>query len=182
MPVLALPTVAAHASFLEAMGEFRDEGRGVATDDSMIGRDLRAFGDRWHEPGAFASYVERLHADRLEETPRPPTWVPCTTWWWLDGDVFLGRIALRHRLNDALRAVGGHIGYDVRRSVRRRGHAIAMLRRVLVEAAALGIDDALLTCDHDNLGSRRTIESCGGRLDNPGDDKLRYWIATRPLA
>jgi predicted acetyltransferase len=179
MPVLALPTVAAHASFLEAMAEFRGEGRGNAGDDTMIGRDLRAFGDTWHEPAVFATYVARLHADRLEDTPRPAGWVPCTTWWWLEGEVFLARIALRHRLTEGLLETGGHIGYDVRPSARRRGHATAMLRVVLPETAALGIADALLTCDQDNLGSRRVIETCGGRLEDQRGRKLRYWIATR---
>lgn len=180
MPVLALPTVDAHSSFVEAMDEFRNEGRGDAGDDSMIGRELRAFGRTWTEPGVFASYVEQLRADRFEETPRPPGWVPCTTWWWLDGRIFVGRIALRHRLTEALRAAGGHIGYDVRPSARRRGHATAMLRQVLIEAATLGIADVLVTCDEDNVGSRRVIEACGGQLDDRRGRKLRYWIA-RPL-
>jgi predicted acetyltransferase len=178
MPELVLPTVDVHASFLEAMSEFTAEGRGGASDDSMIGRDLRELGATWHEPGVFAGYVARLCADRHEDTPRPPTWVPCTTWWWLDGACYLGRIALRHRLNEVLRDAGGHIGYDVRPSARRRGHATAMLRGAVAEAAARGIADALLTCDCDNLGSRRVIETCGGRLEDQRGRKLRYWIAT----
>jgi predicted acetyltransferase len=179
VPLLALPTVTVHASFLEAMEEFRNEGHGNASDDSTIGRDLRLLGDTWHEPDVFASYVEQLRAERLEETPRPPGWVPCTTWWWLEGEIFLGRIALRHRLTENLRAVGGHVGYDVRPSARRQGHATAMLRQVLIEAAVLGIADVLVTCDRTNVGSQRVIEACGGQLDHQRGHKLRYWIGTR---
>ena len=179
MPELALPTIAAHASFLAAMAEFRAEGRGETGDFSSIGCDLRVLGATWHEPAVFASYVDELCAARLEATPRLAGWVPCTTWWWLDGGEFLGRIALRHRLNDTLLASGGHIGYDVRPSARRRGHATAMLRGVLAEAAALGIERALLTCDDDNVASRRVIEACGGALADQRAYRLRYWIATR---
>jgi predicted acetyltransferase len=178
VPTLDLPTLAAHTSFLEAMAEFRAEGRGGADDDTMIGRDLREYGARWHDPAVFAAYVDKLLADRLEETPRAASWVPCTTWWWLDGAQFIGRIALRHRLNAALTAVGGHIGYDVRPSARRRGHATAMLRAVLREAGARGITEALVTCDVDNVGSRRVIAACGGRLEDQRGHKLRFWIAT----
>jgi predicted acetyltransferase len=57
--------------------------------------------------------------------------VPCTTLWWVDGPAHLGRIAIRHRLTPWLREVAGHIGYDVRPSARRRGHATAMLAAAL---------------------------------------------------
>jgi hypothetical protein len=40
--------------------------------------------------------------------------VPMTTLWWVDGERFLGRLAIRHRLTPALEKAGGHIGYDVR--------------------------------------------------------------------
>jgi predicted acetyltransferase len=75
---------------------------------------------------------------------------------------------------------GGHIGYVVRPSVRRQGHATAMLAAALPVAASLGIDPVLVTCDHDNLGSRRVIEANGGVFEDQRDEKLRYWLPTRP--
>jgi len=33
----------------------------------------------------------------------------------------IGRLSLRHRINDDLRRIGGHVGYDLRPSMRRRG-------------------------------------------------------------
>lgn len=80
-----------------------------------------------------------------------------------DGDV-VGFLGLRHALTTFLENVGGHIGYSVRPAARRRGHASAALRLALGEAAALGIDTALVTCDDDNVASARTIESTGGVL------------------
>ncbi len=129
------------------------------------------------EPDVRA-YVERLKAEALEETPRRPGWVPCTTLWWAEGDEYLGRIAIRHRLTPALTEVGGHIGYDVRRSARRQGHATAMLRAALPVARRLGIDGALITCDVDNLASRKVIEHNGGVLVDELNGKLRYWVRT----
>jgi predicted acetyltransferase len=175
---LADPTEIARSSFLEAIGEFQAEGRCGPGDDSLIGRDFREFGDRWSTDAGFATYLERGKALALEETVRGTGWVPCSTWWWLDGTTFLGRISLRHRLNESLVNVGGHIGYDVRPSARRKGHATAMLRAVLPRAKAMGIQRALLTCDDDNVGSIGVIEGCHGQLEDVRRGKRRYWIAT----
>lgn len=180
MAELVLPREAVRASFLEAMEELRAEGRGGPGDASMVGVEIRAYSRVWSSPEGFSGYVAQLRAQALPETPRPRGHVPCTTWWWVEGDTYLGRVAVRHELNDWLREVGGHIGYDVRPSARRRGHATAMLAAVLPLARALRIDPALVTCDHDNTASRKVIEANGGRLEDARRGKLRYWVPTAP--
>lgn len=100
----------------------------------------------------------------------------------VDG-VLVGRVSLRHDLNEWLAEVGGHIGYCVLPAHRRRGHATQMLRQSLVVAAGLGIPNVLVTCDEDNLGSRKVIEANGGVFErhaiNPdGPLKRRYWVPT----
>jgi len=178
MPVLIAPTVEAHASFIAAMAEFHAEGRGGPDDNSMIGNDLREYGERWADPAVFAQYVRRLNADLLEDSPRPERFVPSTNLWWADGTEYLGRIQIRHRLTDWLRESGGHIGYDIRASARRRGHATRMLHEALPYAAKLGIDPALITCDTGNIASRKVIEKSGGILEDQRGDKLRFWVCT----
>ncbi len=178
MATLALPDVRFRRSFVAAMDEFRAEGRGAADDDSMVGTEIRMSSGDWGTDEAFARFTDRLRAAALEETPRPEGWVPSTTYWWVDGDEYLGRIAIRHSLPPHMLEYGGHIGYDVRSSARRQGHATAMLRAALPLAAELGIEDALITCDVDNVASRRVIEECGGRFEDERVGKLRYWVAT----
>jgi predicted acetyltransferase len=178
MPELSEPTVTVKDSFLAAMAEFRAEGRGAPGEHSMIAGEMRQYGDTWGTDEGFATYVTELRAQALEETPRPAHFVPCTTFWWVDGPEYLGRIAVRHRLNEHLLEEGGHIGYDVRTSARRRGHATAMLRAVLPYAASLGIEKALLTCDDDNVPSRKVIEACGGVLEDERNGVLRFWVPT----
>lgn len=176
MPELITPHVRVHASFATAMEEFAAEGRGCADDNSMIGRDLQR--GQWRTPEDFASYVDHLLADSQEVTRRPVGHVPSTTLWWVDGDEFLGRLSIRHRLNDGLLEYGGHIGYDVRSSRRRQGHATAMLAAALPVALDLGIDPALITCDEGNFGSRRVIENAGGVYEDTRGVKRRYWVPT----
>jgi predicted acetyltransferase len=178
MPDLVPPTARVRISFIAAMDELRAEGLGGPADNSTVGRLIRDFGPGWADPQRFEDYARHMRDQALEDSPRPEGFVPSTTLWWIDGDDYLGRIAIRHRLTPELLDYAGHIGYDVRPSARRRGHATAMLARALPVAAALGIDRALITCDEDNIGSRKVIESNGGQFEGQRGIKLRFWVPT----
>ncbi|MFP3991316.1 GNAT family N-acetyltransferase [Streptomyces sp. E11-3] len=173
MPRLVAPDVRLRVSFLEAMKEFAAEDSG-----DTLARELAEHGASWQEPEGFARYVAAVREEELEEGRRPAGFVPATWYWYVDGDTFLGRIQLRHRLTPQLHDFGGHIGYGVRPSARRRGHATAMLRAILPYARGLGLERVLVTCDATNTGSRRAIEANGGVLEDERGGKLRYWVGT----
>ena len=94
----------------------------------------------------------------------------------------LGMVNLRHYLNDFLFRVGGHIGYSIRPDERRKGYGKLQLRLALEKMEELGVRDLMISCDCDNVASARTIEDCGGVLENVtyspeyGCDIKRYWI------
>jgi predicted acetyltransferase len=130
------------------------------------------------EDTIFARYLERLERDK--HSPREGrvrhTYLIATA-----GDAIIGRVSLRHTLNERLRECGGHLGFGVVPSHRRKGYGTQMLRQSLPIARALGIDRVLLTCDDRNLGSIRIIESCGGVFEDTrpraeGGITRRYWI------
>lgn len=172
MPSLAAPSAQFRSSFVDAMAEFRAEGRGGPDDDTMLGMEYRE--GLWRTADGFDEFTAAF--ERAAVTPSQVGWVCCTTWWWCEGSTYLGRIALRHELTDRLRQIGGHIGYDVRPTARRQGHATAMLAAVLPHARAMGIDAALLTTDTGNTASRKVIEANGGVLKDEVGGVLRYWI------
>lgn len=174
MPALVPPTPAVRTSFLEAMAEFVAEG----ASGSQTAGWIEGHGDTWHTAEGFDAFVRQVRAEEVDEEVLPEGWVLTSTRWWVEGEQYLGRIAVRHVLNDFLRDVGGHIGYDVRPSARRQGHATAMLRAVLPHAHDLGIDPALVTCDDDNVASMRVIEHAGGVLEDVRGTKRRYWLPT----
>ena len=170
MPELVLPDLRYHASYLTAMAE----------DPATFARWGAPTTTVLRSPGAFAGYVASLRADTTDHAPRLADHVPQTVLWWVDGDELLARVGIRHRLTPSLRTFGGHIGYWVRPSARRRGHATAAFRASLAVAWGLGIDPALLTCDHDNVASRRVIEGAGGVFEQRLGEKRLYWVPTHP--
>lgn len=178
MPELVAPDGRFRRSFAASMAEFEAEGRGGSDDRTVLGGYIRERHTEWATDEAFEAFAASIRAAALEETVRRPGFVPDTELWWVDGNEFLGRIALRHRLTPDLLEVGGHIGYDVRPSARRRGHATAMLGQVLAIARDMGIARALITCDVDNMGSRAVIERNGGILEDERHNKLRFWVST----
>jgi len=109
-----------------------------------------------------------------------PGFVTAHTFFALDNNKIVGIINARHELNDYLLNFGGHIGYSVRKSERRKGYAKAMLSYTVDFLFSLGLEKILITCDKNNIASKRTIESCGGILENEvaTEDRttLRYWI------
>lgn len=160
--------MAVHQSWLDAVAE---PGYDPTWADFLDLSQLR-------DPAAFTAYVAGQLADAEEHAPRRHGWVPATHLWYIDGDIFLGRLSIRHRLTVWLRDYGGHIGYDVRPTSRGQGHATAMLRQALPWCHGLGIDPALVTCDTTNVGSRRVIEHAGGVLEDHHNGKLRFWVPT----
>ncbi len=108
--------------------------------------------------------------------------VPSTELWLIDEGGFIGWVSIRHRLNEQLSKIGGHIGYWIRPSKRNKGYGTTILKLALGEAKKLGIEKALVTCDENNTGSRKIIEANGGVLESVPDSasgmpqKCRYWV------
>ena len=89
-------------------------------------------------------------------------------YWLVDDEnaYFIGEVAIRHRLNDALLRRGGHIGYGVRYAEWNRGHGTRLLALALEKAKEMRISPVLVTCNDDNLASARVIEKNGFTLEN----------------
>ena len=96
-------------------------------------------------------------------------------------DKVVGVIDLRHHINHPILGTwGGHCGYSVRPSERRKGYAKEMLRLNIQNAKALGIPKLLITCNVTNEASKKTILANGGVFENTidvdGTVMKRYWI------
>lgn len=110
---------------------------------------------------------EKFDRYRQERDLRPDR-VGEDKYWLVDEETarFLGEVAVRHRLNDALRQRGGHIGYGVRCSEWNRGYGTLLLSLALEKAKERRISPVLVTCNDDNLASARVIEKNGFTLED----------------
>ena len=112
----------------------------------------------------------------------PDGWVPSSTFWLVTEDrKVVGAVNIRHALTEKLFNSGGHIGYGIRPSERRKGYATKLLEMALKKSQEIGIKSALVVCDHDNIASRKTIMNNGGVQDKDfieedGNIINRFWI------
>lgn len=91
--------------------------------------------------------------------------VPCTNFWIISNEEYVGRMSIRHELNDWLRNFGGHIGYEVIETARKKGHASRAMSLALGYCKAeLKLKNLLITCDDKNTPSIRVIEKNNGML------------------
>ena len=159
------PTAKLEAEFLAMANEF------LAAGDERYKSEIED----------FSGYLERASKQARAEN-LPPDRVPGNEFWLMSDNRVLGRSKLRHWLNPALEHEGGHIGYDIRPSERRKGYGTLILKLTIAKAKGLGLTRVLLTCDEDNIGSAKIIENNGGVLngravsEKSGKPILQYWI------
>jgi len=130
--------------------------------------------------GSWTAYLERL--DRFHDGVELPDGVVRSTFYLaeVNGEV-VGSTSIRYELNEYLSEFGGHIGYCVRPTFRRRGYAATMLRLQIELAREARIHDILVTCLESNEPSAAVIERCGGeyefsRTRPDGAEFRRYWF------
>lgn len=97
-------------------------------------------------------------------------------------DKLVGVFSLKFELTDYLYNYGGHIGYAVRPSMRKRGLGTAILKQGLEISKKFGFKKILAVCDDDNTASEKIIVKNGGVFENKLFDEeenvfvKRYWI------
>lgn len=172
---LVLPSAEYKDSFIEAVKEFQAD-----SDDSHRNQWYRRQSVSELE-AHFGLFVEQELSHARGEDLRTGD-LPHSTYWLVDGGEFIGQTNVRHRLNDHLMQIGGHVGYDIRPSERGKGYGNKILELALQKAKELNIGRVLLTCGTANILSRKIIEKNGGVLDNRVQNPetreygLRFWI------
>lgn len=154
--------------------------------DSFV-KDLRAHdqgrlqGIGWYESchGDFQKWIQKEKKCHMGIDMDAGV-VPATTYLYMLDDDIVGCVNVRHCLNENLIHIGGHIGYSIAPKYRRQGYATQMLKETLQFCQQWEIWPVLVTCNKNNIASKKTIEKCGGIFEDEysldGEVTLRYWI------
>ena len=181
---LVRPSLARLPGYVEALRQ----GWSPNTTRDVCNEELAAIADD------AAAFLRRLRGEkagtvRLADGGEVPRLPGVVRWMW-DGE-FCGAINLRYQpgTEELPPHVSGHVGYAVVPWKRSRGYATRALALLLPRAREAGLGRVLLTCDGDNVASRRVIEANGGigdgaemNADRSEVRKLRFWLSTAPRA
>jgi len=105
-----------------------------------------------------------------DERPTEVVRVPQYTYVSIEDGKAVGFICLRTHLTPEIALTSGNIGYSVRPSMRKRGYGKAQLVAMLKIAREMGLNEAMVTCDINNIASASTALAAGGReigMTNP---------------
>ena len=121
--------------------------------------------DRFLRESTYEDWLVKVRKDidiANVEKPR----VPALTYFYVreEDDRIVGMINIRLALSDFLREEGGHIGYSIRPTERRKHYATDMLKAGVQVLNTIGTNEVFVSCDKENLASSGTILNNGGRL------------------
>lgn len=122
--------------------------------------------DRYLKTSTYDEWLVKILRD-MDIANTPPDRVPSYTYFYVreDDEKIVGMINIRLSLNDFLRREGGHIGYSIRPTERRKGYGTKMLKEALSFIKTIGLNDVIITCDKSNAASAGVIKNCGGILE-----------------
>ena len=140
--------------------------------------------DKIYEGYTFEDALDRCLKKEDEKFAKSTNKCPGKTFLLIreNDDKIVATINIRWNLNDAMLNFGGHIGYGVRPTERRKGYNKINLYLGMIEAKKVGLDKVMLDCDINNLGSDKTLKALGGELErteiDPSDGVLTnvYWF------
>ena len=159
----------------------QDEAAFLAGLNHWVGEDPAWYSFIWKEGMRFTEMLEILRKEELGQELQPGR-VPHTMLYGFLNSKIVGRVSVRHTLNENLLKRGGHIGYSIAPKFRRKGYATEILRQALSYCKDLGLSEILITCADNNVPSCRLIEKFEGKLENKIWDNekkemtRRYWL------
>ena len=141
--------------------------------------------NRFLKESTYEDWLKKVIAD-MDIANIPESKVPALTYFYVreEDERIVGMVNIRLALNDFLRTEGGHIGYSIRPTERRKHYATQMLSAALRVCDMIGIREVLISCDKANVASAGVIKNCGVILkkeiySETYDDTLQMYAIKR---
>jgi predicted acetyltransferase len=109
--------------------------------------------------GNFLDYLNDLHNYSIGKDLLQGE-VTTSTFWLIDKTEVVGIVRVRHEEVDT----AGHIGYDISPDYRNKGYGTKILKLALEESIKIGMEEVILTCNIENIASKKIIEKNNGKL------------------
>ncbi len=153
---LVLPGPEYKEKAIDYINEFYEYGSEINGSGSLDGFLKESTYEKWLEKVRLYMDIANL----------PESKVPDLTYFYVreEDDRIVGMVNIRLALNDFLRKEGGHIGYSIRPTERRKNYATDMLSLALKVCRRIGIKEVLVSCDKENVASAGVIRKCDGIL------------------
>jgi predicted acetyltransferase len=153
---LVFPTLAYKDKAIDFIKEFKEYNSEINGSGAL---------DLYLDDSTYEDWLGKVLKDIDVANVEKPR-VPALTYFYVreEDDRIVGMINIRLALNDFLRTEGGHIGYCIRPTERRKHYATEMLKKALEVYDTMSIKEVLLGCDKDNAASAGVIKNCGGEL------------------
>ncbi len=154
---MVFPSMAYKSKAIEYINEFYTYGSEINGSGSL---------DKYLRESTYEEWLKKIFGD-IDIANIPEGKVPGLTYFYVreSDDKIVGMVNIRLALNDFLEREGGHIGYSVRPTERKKYYATSMLKDALLVCRTIGIKNVIVTCDKANIGSSTVIKNCNGELD-----------------
>lgn len=170
-----IPSMERKSEIIEFLDEFVKYGSDINGSGSL---------DKIYDGYTFEEALERCLKMEVEEYAKSVGRCQGKTFLLIreNDNKIVGTINVRWNLDEAMLRFGGHIGYGIRPTERRKGYNKINLYLGMLEAKKVGLEKVMLDCDVNNLGSDKTLKALGGKLErtevDPSDGILTnvYWF------
>lgn len=140
--------------------------------------------DKFLEEQSYEDWLEFCENVKNKDKANELGKVPSNTYFLIrkEDNKLIGMINFRYELNEYLKRIGGHIGYGIAPSERKKGYGKVQLYLCLLKAKEKALDKVMVTCDITNTASAKTIEALGGIFEREEFEKEKnrtlkiYWI------
>lgn len=149
-------------SFVTPTLEHRDAAIDYINEFYQYKSEINGVGGLYRYLDDYPSWLKKLDEDK-NRIPSEEK-VPALTYFLVreNDNKIVGMINIRLNLNERLSKFGGHIGYSIRPTERRKGYNKINLYLGLIVCQEHGIKEVFLDCDKHNLGSAKTMQALGG--------------------